>query len=81
MSYNQRLSKLQKNISTNELKNADLNFIEKFVSKEDIIELDNNNKSPIYTPQKTLSMFVSQAINQDGSCQNVVDKLALRNAN
>ena len=77
MSYNQRLSKLQKNISTNELKNADLNFIEKFVSKEDIIELDNNNKSPIYTPQKTLSMFVSQAINQDGSCQNVVDKLAL----
>jgi hypothetical protein len=22
-------------------------------------------------------MFVSQAINQDGSCQNVVDKLAL----
>ena len=77
MSYNQRLSNLQKNISTNELKNADLNFIEKFVSKEDIIELDNNNKSPIYTPQKTLSMFVSQAINQDGSCQNVVDKLAL----
>ena len=77
MSYNQRLANLQKNISTSQLKNADLNFIEKFVSKEDIIELDNNNKSPIYTPQKTLSMFVSQAINQDGSCQNVVDKLAL----
>jgi hypothetical protein len=77
MSYNQRLANLQKNISTSQLKNADLNFIEKFVSKEDIIELGNNNKSPIYTPQKTLSMFVSQAINQDGSCQNVVDKLAL----
>jgi len=32
MSYNQRLSNLQKNVSTNELKNADLDFIEKFVS-------------------------------------------------
>jgi len=77
MSYNQRLSNLQKNVSTNELKNADLDFIEKFVSEENISKLNSNNKTPIYTPQKTLSMFVSQAINQDGSCQNVVDKLAL----
>jgi len=77
MSYNQRLANLQKNISTNELKNADLDFVEEFVSEDNFSELNNNSRNPIYTPQKTLSMFVSQAINQDGSCQNVVDKLAL----
>ncbi|HHB95134.1 MAG TPA: hypothetical protein ENK88_08315 [Campylobacterales bacterium] len=29
MSYNQRLANLQKNVSTNELKNADLDFVDK----------------------------------------------------
>jgi hypothetical protein len=77
MSYNQRVANLQKNISTNKLKNGDFDFIEKFISEDNISKLNNNNIGSIYTPQKTLSMFVSQAINQDGSCQNVVDKLAL----
>jgi len=77
MSYNPKLVNLQKNISLNELKNSDLNFIEKFISKENLAELNSNNMSPIYTPEQTLSMFVSQAINEDGSCQNVVNKLGL----
>jgi hypothetical protein len=77
MSYNQRVANLQKNISTNKLKNGNFDFIEKFISEDNISKLNNNNIGSIYTPQKTLSMFVSQAINQDGSCQNVVDKLAL----
>ena len=77
MSYNPKLVNLQKNISLNELKNSDLNFIEKFISKENLAELNSNNMSPIYTPEHTLSMFVSQAINEDGSCQNVVNKLGL----
>lgn len=77
MSYNPKLVKLQKNINLNELKNSDLDFIEKYISKDNIVELNSNSKNPIYTPKQTLSMFVSQAINQDGSCQNVVNKLAL----
>jgi len=63
MSYNPKLVNLQKNISLNELKNSDVNFIEKFISKENLAELNSNNMSPIYTPEQTLSMFVSQAIN------------------
>jgi len=74
MSYNPKLVNLQKNISLNELKNNDLNFIEKFMSEDNIIELNNKSRNCIYTPEQTLSMFVSQAINQDGSCQNVVNK-------
>ena len=77
MSYNPKLVKLQQNINLNELKNSDLNFIEKYISAENSIELNNNSRTPIYTPKQTLSMFVSQAINEDGSCQNAVDKLAL----
>ena len=77
MSYNPKLVKLQQNINLNELKNSDLNFIEKYISAENSIELNNNSRTPIYTPEQTLSMFVSQAINADGSCQNVVNKLAL----
>jgi hypothetical protein len=33
MSYNQRVANLQKNISTNKLKNGDFDFIEKFISE------------------------------------------------
>ena len=55
MSYNQRLANLQKNISTNELKNADLDFVEKFISEDNLSKLNNNSRNPIYTPQKTLS--------------------------
>jgi len=77
MSYNPKLIKLQKNINLNELKNSDLNLIEEFISEDNITELNNNSRNHIYTPLQTLSMFVSQVINQDGSCQNVVNKLAL----
>ena len=77
MSYNPKLVNLQKNISLKELENSDLNFIEKFISEENLGELNNNSRNSIYTPIQTLSMFVSQAINQDASCQNVVNKLAL----
>ena len=77
MSYNPKLVKLQKDISLNELKNNDLNFIEKYISEDNTVELNDSDRSPIYTQKQTLSMFVSQAINQDGSCQNVVNKLAL----
>jgi len=71
MSHNPKLTNLQKNISLNELKNSDLNFIEKYISEENAVELNDNAINPIYTPEQTLSMFVSQAINQDGSCQFV----------
>ena len=78
MSYSKELINLQKNISLNEVKNSDINFIDKFISKENISKLSTNNRNRIYTPKVTLSMFISQAINQDSSCQNMVNKLAIK---
>jgi len=77
MSHNQKLINLQKNISLKKAKNADSSFIRKFISKENIIKLNNNIRNRTYTPKQTLSMFISQAINQDNSCQNVVNRFAL----
>ncbi len=78
MSYNQRVSNIQRNISINKLKRHNLNFIEEFISEDNLKKLNSNSRDRIYTPTQTLSMFVSQAINKGGSCQNVVNQLALK---
>lgn len=60
----------------NKLKNSNSDIIQRFTTQH---KLTNtlNNRSRIYTPEKTLSMFVLQSLNQDSSCQNTVNKLAL----
>lgn len=82
MNCNQKAIKLQKKISLNKLKNDNSNFLETLVSKQILSETIytniNNYRNRIYTPLQTLSMFVSQALNQDSSCQNVVNNMALR---
>ena len=76
MNHNQKIINLQKNISLNKLKNSNSDIIQRFINQH---KLTNtlNNRNRIYTPEKTLSMFVSQSLNQDSSCQNSVNKLAL----
>jgi len=76
MNHNQKIINLQKNISLNKLKNSNSDIIQRFTNQH---KLTNtlNNRNRIYTPEKTLSMFVSQSLNQDSSCQNTVNKLAL----
>ncbi|MEA1919945.1 MAG: IS4 family transposase, partial [Campylobacterota bacterium] len=76
MNHNKRITKTQQRISLNKLKNSNLDFIQSFIKEEKLSDT-MNNRNRIYTPQKTLSMFVSQSLNQDGSCQNRVNKLAL----
>ena len=79
MNHNQKIINLQKNISLNKLKNSNSDIIQRFINQH---KLTNtlNNRNRIYTPEKTLSMFVSQSLNQDSSCQNTVNKLALTRA-
>jgi hypothetical protein len=77
MNHNKKIIKHQTNISLNKLKNNNVDFIEKFIFSNKYKSQFFNNRNRIYTQEKTLSMFISQAINQDGSCQNVVNKLAL----
>ncbi|PHQ64676.1 MAG: IS4 family transposase [Sulfurimonas sp.] len=82
MNCNQKAIKLQKNISINKLKNSTINFLETLVSKntlsDTIITSIGNYRNRIYTPMQTLSMFISQALNQDSSCQSVVNNMALK---
>jgi len=77
VNHNKKIINSQKNISLKKLKNSNSDFIQSFVSQH---KLTNrfNNRNRIYTPQKTLSMFISQSLNQDSSCQNMVNKLALQ---
>lgn len=79
MNHNKKIINLQKNISLNKLKNSNLDFIQRFTAQH---KLTNtlNNRNRIYTPEKTLAMFVLQSLNQDSSCQNRVNKLALARA-
>jgi hypothetical protein len=37
-----------------------------------------NYRDRLYNPLKTLSMFLTQALDEDSSCQNIVDKEALK---
>ncbi len=77
MNHNKRIIKNQRDISLNKLKNNNLDFIESYIKSYKLEDRFVNSRNRIYTQQTTLSMFVSQSINQDGSCQNVVNKLAL----
>jgi len=76
MNNSKKVINLQKNISLNKLKNSNFNFMNEFIAQHKLTNI-LNDRNRIYTPEKTLSMFVSQSLNQDSSCQNVVDKLAL----
>jgi fructose-specific phosphotransferase system component IIB len=80
MNHNKKIIKSQQNISLNKLKNSNLDFIQSFIGDDNLSNI-LNNRNRIYTPQRTLSMFVSQSLNQDGSCQNRVNKLALHQDN
>jgi len=76
MNHSRKIIKAQQNISLNKLKNSNLDFIQSFIEEDKLSDI-LNNRNRIYTPQKTLSMFISQSLNQDASCQNRVNKLAL----
>ena len=80
MNHNKKIINEQQKISRNKLKNSNLDFIQSFIQKDKLSNI-LNNRNRIYTPQKTLSMFIFQSLNQDSSCQNRVNKLALSQNN
>ena len=42
--------------------------------KQTVESLQGEHRERVFTPTKTLSMFISQALNEDGSCQRVVNE-------
>lgn len=79
MNHNQKAIKVQRKVSLNKLKSSTPNFL-KTIIKDTSLKHKSTYKyrERIYTPIETLSMFVSQCLNQDTSCQNIVNKLALK---
>jgi len=78
MNHSQKAIKIQKKVSLNKLKNSTPNFFKTLIKDTSIKHISNYKyRERIYTPAQTLSMFVSQCLNQDASCQNIVNKLAL----
>ena len=58
MSDKKKLINLQKNISLNEVKNSDINFIERFISKENILKPSTNSRNE-YKAQVMLMLISS----------------------
>ena len=77
MYHNKKIINNQKKLSKNKLKNSNLDFIQNYINP---IDINNTTKSRnrIYTPERTLSMFILQSLNQDSSCQNRVNRLAMK---
>lgn len=79
MNHNQKALNSQQNIIINNLNNVENDTLYKAVTHADlVVESLPEFRHRIYTPMRSLSMFISQALNPDGSCQKVVDELALR---
>jgi len=47
--------------------------------QKEIQKHQQNYRERIYNPQQTLSMFLTQALTKDSSCQNAVNSVALKN--
>jgi len=82
MNNNQKTIKHQQQISLNHLKKSSSSFIEAYLSdinlKESIDSTKPTYRNRLYNPLKTISMFVSQAIKEDSSCQNIVNEVTAR---
>lgn len=65
------------------LKNKSFSAIEELITQLEFIKITQEElpkyRNRLYTPIRTLCMFVSQAINSDSSCQKVVNEMTLTN--
>jgi hypothetical protein len=77
MNHNKKIINNQKNISSDRLKKSNLDFIKNYINTRDLAD-SKRIRNRIYTPETTLSMFVMQLLNQDSSCQNRVNSLAIK---
>ena len=81
MNDNQSALKLQQKILSQRIKSSQPDQWNDLMNKHDLTstikEYYPNSRNRIYTPQKTLSMFLTQAISDDRSCQRVVNQTAL----
>lgn len=81
MNNNQKALKLQEKLIVKNLRNKESDYWSNLLNKQKlnsiIEEYSNNYRKRIYTPKQTLSMFLTQAFNEDNSCQRAVNDIAL----
>jgi len=81
MNHNKKYIKLQEKILVNNLQKKDSSFWNKLFRDNKLNNIIDkysvNSRKRIYTPAKTLSMFLSQAIEEDSSCKKVICKTSL----
>lgn len=80
-----KILKQQEKRASNTLKSNSFSVIKNFITQEKFTQTIQSelqeHRRRLYTPIETLSMFISQALNQDGSCQKVVNEGALVDTN
>jgi hypothetical protein len=73
--------KHQEKSAFKKLKNKSFSTIESLITQPELIEIIQAElptyRNRLYTPIQTLCMFISQALNSDRSCQNIVNEMAL----
>ena len=81
MNNNKKILRLQEKIVSKKVKKNNEDYWLDLISKENldsIIKKDSNKyRNRIYTQEKTLSMFLTQSLNEDSSCQKIVSSRSL----
>ena len=76
-----KILKHQQNSALRKFKNKSFNAIETLITEPELIDAIKEElplyRNRLFTPIQTLCMFISQALNSDRSCQNVVSAMAL----
>jgi len=82
MHPNQRATKLQQQLFTNHAKKCDPHIFINILNTNEYFTLLNSlipaHRSRLFPPKLTLSMFMAQTLNEDRSCQNIVDETAIK---
>ena len=85
MSINNKFTRIQQHNIRNHIKNSSLNTFFNLLNTPDLSsaleESLPKHRKRIYPPSATLSMFLTQILNPDSSCQNIVNVAAIDRIN
>lgn len=85
MSINNKFTRIQQQNIQNHVKNSDLKTFFNVLNTPDLSsileEAQPHHRKRIYTPITTLSMYLTQTLQADSSCQNIVNVAAVNRMN
>lgn len=85
MSTNNKFNRVQQQDIKNHVRNSDLNIFFNVLNTPDLLsileETQPSHRKRIYPPIATLSMYLTQTLQFDSSCQNIVNVAAINRMN